>query len=172
MPPSEDTTPPPADNPQTQKLQQRKPKNLTPGAPDLPQPRRTSAEVRAEKERKEAEKEATAVKTKAAKARVEGIKAALRHERAEVNMLAESAKKARPTRGQGKNTPQTSSRGSEPVAGPEPETIASAAEMAVKDTAVSFSDTLGHWRQYLLKLSRQQSLKSPLLHLLRSPLTN
>ena len=157
MPPSEDTTPPPADNPQTQKLQQRKPKNLTPGAPDLPQPRQTSAEVRAEKERKEAEKEATAVKTKAAKARVEEIKAALRRECAEVNALAESAKKARPTQGRGKNTPQTSSQGSKPMANPEPETTAaSAAEMAVNDTMVSFSDMLGFQEQYSLKPSRKQ----------------
>ena len=61
-------------------LRPRKPSGLTLGAPDLPRSWRTSAEVRAEKERKKAEKEASVVKTKVAKARVNELHEALYRE--------------------------------------------------------------------------------------------
>ena len=84
-----------------QVLRPRKLKNLTPGAPDLPQPRRTSAQVRAEKQRKEAEKEASATKTKAAKARVNGLREALHREQVDPKTSSREAgtgpRKARPT---------------------------------------------------------------------------
>lgn len=54
-----------------------------PGTPDLPRPRRTATEVRAEKAKKAAEKEASATKTTAAKVRVDGLREALRREQGE-----------------------------------------------------------------------------------------
>lgn len=105
--PSANTTPPPAVSTYTRQLRPRKPQNLTPGAPDLPQVRRTSAEVRAEKEKNEARKEAGAVKTKAARARVEGIKEVLRREEAEIDLPAKGT-----TQRRSKNAPKTNNRGS------------------------------------------------------------
>jgi len=129
--------PPPMDGAYpTRQLRQRKPQNLTPGAPDLPRVRRTSAEVRAEKEKKEAKKEAAGVKTKAAKARVEGMKEALRREQAaEIDPQAEPAKKVGATQGQRKSAPKTKSRGSKSKA--KSRTTSSMMEATVSDNVVS-----------------------------------
>jgi hypothetical protein len=54
----------------TKVLCPQKPENLQPGGPDLPRSRRSSAEVKAEKERKRIVKEASAATTKVAKAKV------------------------------------------------------------------------------------------------------
>lgn len=139
MPAPKDTTPPATDNVQVRKLRQRKPQNLNPGAADMPQPRRTSAEVRAEKEKKALKKEAAAVKTKAAKARVDEIKEALRREQAEANTPVEPAKKVG---GRKKNTPQTSGQGVQPKAGPKPTAASSATETAISSATVSVAAVL------------------------------
>lgn len=140
MPSPKDTMPPPTDNEQVRKLRQRKPQNLAPGTPDMPQQRRTSAEVRAEKEKKESKKEAAAVKTKAAKARVEEIREALRQEQAEVNTPVEGpVKKVQAGRSQKKNAPQTSGQGVKPKTTPVLVAAASTAEIAIESVTVSIS---------------------------------
>lgn len=144
MPPHTDTVPPPVGGIHARQLRQRKPQNLTPGAPDLPRVRRTSAEVRAEKEKKEAKREAAGVKTKAAKARVEGVKEALRREQAaEIDPLAEPAKKVGATQVQRKSAPKTKSRGSKSKA--KSRTASSIMEATVSDNVVSIS-VFGHQR--------------------------
>ena len=134
MPSPKDTAPLPTDNVQVRKLRQGKPQNLNPGALDMPQSHQTSAEVCAEKEKKASKKEAAAVKTKAAKARVDKIKEVLRREQAEVDTPPEPAKKVG---GQKKNTPQTSGRGVQPKVGTKPVATSSATETAIDSTMVS-----------------------------------
>ena len=58
----------------------QKPKGLAPGTPDLPWSQRTSTEVRAKKDRKEAEKQASVMKTKAAKSQVNELRKAIHQE--------------------------------------------------------------------------------------------
>ena len=80
MPTPKTNTPTAATPTLTKVLHPRKPNNLNPGTPDLPHLQRSSAEVRAEKKRKEVEKEASATKKKAAKAQVNGLRKALHQE--------------------------------------------------------------------------------------------
>ena len=115
MPTSKAKIPPPAvaDTPTlTKVLRPRKAKNLNPGTPDLPKARRTTAEVRAQKEKKEAKKEASATKTKAAKARVDGLREALRREQVDSNPHGPTIglKKTQAGQGRTKKTPSVSSR--------------------------------------------------------------
>jgi len=98
-------------------LRQRKAQNLQPGAPDVPKSRRSSAEVRADKKKKEAVKEAAAVKTKAARARVEEARRVLCLEQAESDPEEEPVnrlKKVAAIQSKGQKTPATNTRGSKP----------------------------------------------------------
>jgi len=98
-------------------LRQRKVQNLQPGAPDVPKSRRSSAEVRADKKRKEAVKEAAALKSKIARARVEEVREATRLEQVENDSREQPVKgsnKMGATRSRGKKAAMTNVGGSKP----------------------------------------------------------
>lgn len=119
-------------------LRPRALKNLTPGTPDLPRPRRTSAQVHAEKERKEVKKKASATKTKAAKARVDGLREALRREQVDPKTSSGGT-----LVGPGKTRPTPTAKGTVPKqkAQPKPKDLSPSPtetiESAVDETMVS-----------------------------------
>jgi hypothetical protein len=122
----------------TRQLRPRtKPQSLHPGGPDIPQARRTSAQVRAEKERKEDKKAMDVVKTKAARVRVDELREALHCEQAE-SVLPAAPKKVGTTKKGGKRNPKTNRKASKPKASlASKETVQSPAEAATSDNHVS-----------------------------------
>jgi hypothetical protein len=94
-------------------------KGLQPGGPDLPCPQRSSAEVRAEKEKKDVAKETSAAMTKVAKAKVAEFHEAARREQADSSLDGpKTSKKKKVEKGQGqtKKTPKAIATVSKPNA--------------------------------------------------------
>ena len=118
-----------------------KPQSLHPGGPDIPQARRTSAEICAEKERKEAKKAVDVVKTKAARARVDDLCEALHREQAE-SVLPAGPKKAGTTKKGSKRNPKTHHKVSKLNAG-------SASKSTVQSPAVRFTTVYTLFQPFL-----------------------
>lgn len=132
-------------SPSSRVLRSRGLGSLNPGAPDLPRPRRTRAEISAEKERKEAKKEASATKTNVAKARVSGLREVLHQEQVDTDLHGpkSTSKKGGTGRGRTKKNPKSTAPKPKDVSPPPTEAI----ESAVDETTVS-TEYLGIYIRY------------------------
>lgn len=123
-------------------LWQRTLQNLHPGMSDTPKPQHSSAKVHADKQKKEAAKEAATVKTKAARARVEQIHGEMHMEFEQVKsnpagMLVKGSKKAGGTGRKGKDSAAANTRGSKPKISKVAEPLVEAIKSVADDDSIS-----------------------------------